>query len=77
MKAKPLTINGVEINLSTILSISANKREELRACDVDRVMSLAEEIGVRNEFRAWLLASKSFAFGTREEIEAWQPEVSA
>lgn len=66
-----------DINLNTILAISANSREELRPCDVDRVMTLADETGVADEFRAWLLAAKKFTFGTREEIESWQPEVAA
>jgi hypothetical protein len=66
-----------EINLNAILAISANSREELRPSDVDRVMTLACEIGVAESFRSWLLESARFQYETREEIEAWKPEVSA
>lgn len=63
-----------EISFTTILTISANSREELRPQDVDRVMEQAEYCGVREEFRTWLLEAKKFTFGTREEIAAWQAE---
>jgi hypothetical protein len=66
-----------EISFKTVLTIAANSREELRPQDVDRVMEQADYCGVREEFRAWLLAAKKFTFGTREEIAAWQPEVAA
>ena len=62
------------INLATILRISANSREELRPCDVDRVMEQADNIGVLAEFREWLLESKKFTFGTEDEIIKWERE---
>lgn len=78
---KPDTIKIIihenrEINLNAILSVSANSREELRPSDVDRVMTLACEIGVAESFRSWLLKSGIFQYETREEIEAWMPEVA-
>lgn len=63
-----------EINLTTILRISADKREELRPQDVDRVMTQAASCGVLAEFKQWLLNSPSFTHGTEQEIETWEPE---
>lgn len=69
------SITEAGINLHTILAMSADSREQLRPCDVDRVMEQAHYIGCLSEFRNWLLESPKFTFGTREEITAWQPEV--
>jgi hypothetical protein len=60
-----------EINLLTILKISADNRESLRPQDVDRVMTQAEDCGVLDRFRNWLLSSKTFTHGTRAAIEEW------
>ncbi len=60
-----------EINLLTILKISADNRESLRPQDVDRVMTQADECGVLDRFRKWLLSAKTFTHGTRAAIEEW------
>ena len=51
------------------LMLSADTPEELRACDVGRVMAAAEEFGVRDEFRTWLLTHDLIS-RTREVILA-------
>jgi hypothetical protein len=60
-----------EVNLLTILKISADNRESLRPQDVDRVMTQADDCGVLDRFREWLLSAKTFTHGTRTAIEEW------
>jgi hypothetical protein len=41
-------------NFKAILMVSANCPEELRACDLDRVIDQADQAGFKFEFIGWL-----------------------
>lgn len=61
------------------LALSADTRETLRACDVDRVMAAAHRFGSEylDGFRAWVLGGfGSYAYGTCARIVAWRPETT-
>ncbi len=57
----------MESKFRSALLLSADTPEELRAGDVFRVMDAAKEFGVRDEFKAWLLAHDLIS-RTREVI---------
>lgn len=67
----------------TLLALSADSRETLRACDVDRVMTAAHihenretspRPGFCNRFRNWLIAGfGSYLPGTCSAVLSWNP----
>lgn len=67
-------MNTTQIDFGTILRISADKREELRPQDVERVMEQADYCAVAEPFMAWLLAAPSFTHGTEAAIRDWRAE---
>lgn len=61
------------------LQLSADTPQELRACDVDRVMQAAHEGGFLEEFRNWLLNQfpgerPLLKKDTAKKVKKWQPE---
>lgn len=56
------------MKMEPILLISADTPEELRHCDVDRVMEEAYKQGCFSDFRSWLL-SRSLQARTKEKVE--------
>lgn len=60
------------MQFDTILKLSADSREMLRASDVDRVMDAAHQAGVASEFGAWLMKKAQPA--TVANVKAWEPE---
>lgn len=54
------------------LMVSADSPDQLRACDVDRVMNEAEQHAETNGFRTWLLAH-NLRQDTRERLAGWFP----
>lgn len=64
-------------DFGAILSLSADSREALRACDVDRVMTAASERGAEflARFRDWMLgALGNYQHGTCGALTSWRPE---
>lgn len=60
-----------------IVKLSADSRETLRSCDVDRVMSEADKRGegFRERFRSWMLgALGGYQHGTCGALTSWRPE---
>jgi hypothetical protein len=64
-------------DFGAILALAANDRESLRACDVDRVMSAANErgAGFLARFRSWMLGGFGvYRPGTCGALTSWRPE---
>ena len=55
----------------SILILSADTTELLRPVDVDRVMEAAQEMGILESFRAWLLGS-NLKDATRKTVKIFE-----
>ena len=58
---------------ANILLVAADRSNQLRVCDVDRVMDEAVQAGQLEGFRAWLLGQELQA-RVRTEVENWVQE---
>lgn len=57
----------------SILLLSADSPEQLRPCDVDRVMEAALDKGIDLQFKVWLLTFRdSMNERTIQNIENWE-----
>ncbi len=54
--------------------LSADSPSQLRAMDVDRIMSAANDSGKVEEFKSWILAKPDLMPRTRKAIEDWEAE---
>lgn len=62
------------LNLMSLLQVAADSPAELRPSDVDRVMDQANDLGVLEEMRGWILGHADLNPRTQTLVLDWEPE---